>query len=118
MSVATLVAAPDMATPLLTFQDFTSLAILLYECGYTEDTVRQEMASASLQVPSLLCHAWSKVVLTGRQVNLQLGSLSLFGMQDLNHEECLLYTCVVWITLMLAPSKTVVRWATKGERAF
>ena len=29
------VAAPDMATPLLTFQDFTSLAILLYECGYT-----------------------------------------------------------------------------------
>ncbi|KAK9916974.1 hypothetical protein WJX75_009376 [Coccomyxa subellipsoidea] len=63
-------------------KEFTSLAILLYECGYTEDTVRQEMASASLQ--------------------------------NLDHEECLLYTCVVWITLMLAPSRTVVRWATKG----
>jgi hypothetical protein len=34
--------------------------------------------------------------------------------QNLDHEECLLYTCVVWITLMLAPSRTVVRWATKG----
>lgn len=35
-------------------------------------------------------------------------------MQGLNQDECLLYTCVVWITLALSPACTVVRWATKG----
>ena len=31
-------------------QDFTDVAILAYECGYTEDTVKQEMQAAPLQV--------------------------------------------------------------------
>ena len=35
-------------------------------------------------------------------------------LQGLNHDECLLYTCVVWITIALSPSRSVVRWATKG----
>ena len=35
-------------------------------------------------------------------------------LQGLNHDECLLYTCVVWITIALAPKRSVVRWATKG----
>jgi hypothetical protein len=61
-------------------QEFTNVAILAYECGYTEDTVKQEMLAAPLQ--------------------------------DVDLDECLLYTMVVWITLTLTPSRTVVRWAT------
>ena len=63
-------------------QEFTNVAILAYECGYTEDTVKQEMLAAPLQ--------------------------------DLDLDECLLYVMVVWITLSLTPSRTVVRWATGG----
>ncbi|CAL5225303.1 g8104 [Coccomyxa viridis] len=64
-------------------KDFTGLAILAYECGYDECTVKEEMASSPLE--------------------------------GLNHDECLLYTCVVWITIALSPSRSVVRWATKGN---
>ncbi|CAK0735851.1 hypothetical protein CVIRNUC_000650 [Coccomyxa viridis] len=64
-------------------KEFTSLAILAYECGYDEGTVKEEMASSPLE--------------------------------GLDHDECLLYTCVVWITLVLAPTRSVIRWATKGD---
>jgi hypothetical protein len=97
-------------------QDFIRLAILAYECGYTEEVVKQEMIAACLQVRhgeslTTITHvtSWSCVLILSK--NRHPVQENVHVMQKLDIEECILYTCVVWITLMLVPSRTVVRWS-------
>ena len=118
--------------PLL-LQEFTSLAILAYECGYDECTVKEEMSTSPLEVcPD--CPLWTSGSgfsgIAGSVQGLSCDECLVYtcvawtfpatfqerhgSVQGLNHDECLLYTCVVWITLVLAPSRPVIRWATKG----
>lgn len=110
-------------------QRFVDAAILAYECGMNEDSLRYELhiykesleqavAPPGMVSVSLAClmtdsnwpHIKVPVRITGQQkcqVNFTFSSCRL---QALNEDGCMLAAKIVWITLMEA--RSVRRWAT------
>lgn len=68
-------------------QDFTDASILAYECGYTENSICEQLKSHVDLLP-------------------QIGNRAA-----LDSDACLLCISIVWVTLMHSP-KTVKRWST------
>ncbi|KAL3160118.1 hypothetical protein ABBQ32_010895 [Trebouxia sp. C0010 RCD-2024] len=67
-------------------KEFAEAAVTAYECGYAEDTLRQELARAT-EEPS-----------------------TSDNVKTIDKEDCLLCVCMVWMTLTMA--KSTRRWST------
>lgn len=67
-------------------KNFAQAAVTAYECGYSEDTLRQE-----LQQATALLNPTDSV-------------------KTIDQEDCLLCVCMVWMTLVM--SKSTRRWST------
>ncbi|DBA89444.1 TPA: hypothetical protein ACH3X1_004076 [Trebouxia sp. C0004] len=67
-------------------QNFTRTAVTAYECGYSEDTLRQELEQATAQ------HSTPDSV------------------KAIDQKDCLLCVCMVWMALVM--SKSTRRWST------
>jgi len=73
-------------------QSFVEAAVLMYECGYNEDSLRQDLRQLALD----------------RQ-----GAGEPLSLGECDEEECLQGIGLVWMTLQLSP-RAVKRWAN-GE---
>lgn len=65
-------------------QDFTDSAILAYECGYSESNLREQIQATEDVTKAA---------------------------NDLDFDDCVLCTSLVWVTLMIGP-QSVKRWAS------